>query len=85
MDIGSCRGTLLDRCPQRNALALAFSLAHAIVEISRLASGSEMGEWSSTAIVALGCAGYAWWGWSMAQTARDGRSGLESLLALCGT
>lgn len=38
----------------------------------------------STGIVALACAVYGWWGWSMARVARDGRTGLVSLLVLCG-
>ena len=84
MDNGTGRATLLTRCLQLNALALAFSLSHVIVDISLFASGPELSEWVATGIVAMACAVYGWWGWSMAQVARDGRTGLESLLVLCG-
>jgi hypothetical protein len=84
MDIASQRTTLLARCLQLNVLALAFSLAHVIVDISLFGSGPELSEWMATAIVAVACAVYGWWGWSMARVARDGRTGLESLLVLCG-
>jgi len=84
VDTDSARGTLLTRCLRLNALALAFSLSHTIVDISLFASGPDIGEAVSTAIVAAACAVYAWWGWSMAQAARDGRDGLASLLLLCG-
>ena len=84
MDTSSGRAALLTRCLQLNALALAFSLSHVIVDISLFGSGPGVAEWVSTAIVAVACAVYGWWGWSMAQVARDGRTGLESLLVLCG-
>ncbi len=74
----------LTRCLRLNALALAFSLSHTIVDISLFASGPEMSEAASAAIVAVACAVYGWWGWSMAQAARGSRGGLESLLVLCG-
>ena len=84
MDTSSGRAALLTRCLQLNALALAFSLSHVIVDISLFGSGPGISEWASTAIVAVACAVYGWWGWSLAQVARDGRTGLESLLVLCG-
>ena len=74
----------LTRCLRLNALALAFSLAHTIVDISLFASGPELSEAASTAIVAVACAVYGWWGWSMAQAARGSRAALPSLLLLCG-
>ena len=84
MDTGAMRATLLARCLQLNALALAFSLSHVIVDITLFGSGPGVSEWVSTGVVAVACAVYGWWGWSMAQVARDGRTGLESLLVLCG-
>ena len=74
----------LARCLRLNALALAFSLSHVIVDITLFASGPELGEAAATAIVAVACAVYGWWGWSMAQAALGRRGGLESLLVLCG-
>src|SRR5215212_3178730 len=74
----------LTHCLRLNALALAFSLSHVIVDISLFASGPEMSEAASTAIVAVACAVYGWWGWSMAQAARGSRAALPSLLVLCG-
>jgi hypothetical protein len=41
-------------------------------------------EAASDAIVAVACAVYGWWGWSMAQAARGSRAALPSLLVLCG-
>jgi len=84
MDTSSGRAALLTRCLQLNALALAFSLSHVIVDISLFGSGPGVSEWVSTGVVAVACAVYGWWAWSMAQVARDGRTGLESLLVLCG-
>ena len=84
MDTGVGHALQLTRCLQLNALALAFSLSHVIVDISLFGSGPGISEWVSTAIVAVACAVYGWWGWSLAQVARDGRTGLESLLVLCG-
>ena len=74
----------LTRCLRLNALALAFSLSHTIVDISLFASGPELSEAASTAIVAVACAVYGWWGWSMAQAGRGSRSALPSLLVLSG-
>ncbi len=74
----------LARCLRLNALALAFSLSHTIVDISLFASGPELGEAASAAIVAVACAVYGWWGWSMAQAARGSHAALPSLLILCG-
>jgi hypothetical protein len=74
----------LMRCLRLNALALAFSLSHVIVDISLFASGPELSEAASAAIVAVACAVYGWWGWSMAQAAQGRRSALPSLLVLCG-
>jgi hypothetical protein len=74
----------LTRCLRLNALALAFSLSHVIVDITLFASGPELGEPASDAIVAVACAVYGWWGWSMAQAARGSRPALPSLLVLCG-
>jgi hypothetical protein len=42
------------------------------------------GEAASIAIVAVACAVYGWWSWSMAQAARASRGGLVSLILLCG-
>ncbi len=74
----------LTRCLRLNALALAFSRSHATVDIALFASGPELSEAASTAIVAVASAVYGWWGWSMAQAARGSRAALPSLLLLCG-
>ncbi len=84
MATGAGHALQLTRCLQLNALALAFSLSHVMVDFSLFGSGPELSEWVSTGIVAVACAVYGWWGWSMAQVARDGRTGLVSLLILCG-
>jgi hypothetical protein len=84
METDSGRASPLTRCLQLNALALAFSLSHVIVDISLFASGPGVSEWVGVGCVAVACAVYGWWGWSMAQVARDGRTGLSSLLVLCG-
>ena len=84
MGTGTGYAPQLTRCLQLNALALAFSLSHVIVDISLFASGPEMSEATSAAIVAVACAVYGWWAWSMAQVASDGRTGLTSPLVLCG-
>src|SRR5687768_3492464 len=78
------RDAHLTRCLRLNALALAFSLSHTIVDIALFASGPELSEAASAAIVAVACAVYGWWGWAMAQAAQGRRSALVSLLALCG-
>jgi hypothetical protein len=74
----------LTRCLRLNALALAFSLSHTIVDITLFGSRPQICEAASTAIVAVACGVYGWWGWSMAQAARDVRGGLVSLFVLCG-
>src|SRR3954453_4093804 len=74
----------LTRCLRLNALALAFSLSHVIVDITLFASSSELGEPASDAIVAVACAVYGWWGWSMARAAAGSRAALPSLIALSG-
>jgi hypothetical protein len=84
VDADSSRGTLLTRCLRLNALALAFSLSHTIADIALFAFGPGISEGVSMAIVAAASAIYGWWGWSMAQAARDGRAGQASLLVLCG-
>jgi len=84
MYTGPGHNSQLTRCLRLNALALAFSLSHTIVDISLFASGPELSEAASAAIVAVACAVYGWWGRSMAQAVRDGRTGLESLPVLGG-
>jgi hypothetical protein len=84
MDTGTKQTPQLTRCLRLNALALAFSLSHVIVDITLFGSGAELSQWASTGIVAVACAVYAWWGWSMAQAAANRRSALPSLLALSG-
>ena len=78
------RTPLLTRCLQLNALALAFSLTHVIVDYALVSRAPGTGVWVLAGYLALTGALYGWWGWSLARAAGDGRSGLLSLLALSG-
>ena len=74
----------LTRCLPLNALALAFSLAHTVADYGVIFAMTDFNTWGVAAYLGVSSAVYGWWGWSMAQVARDGRTGLESLLVLCG-
>src|SRR5215207_11574709 len=66
------------------ALALAFSLAHFLVDwhISLFGASSEILSVSQAALVGLVCFLYAWWGVSLAAAALGARAGLLSLATL---
>ena len=84
MEDGLGRGTPLARCLQLNALALAFSLAHTVADYGIIADMTGFNDWAMAGYLGLTSAVYGWWGWSMARAARDRRTALPSLLALCG-
>ncbi len=85
MDTGAGHALHLTRCLQLNALALAFSLAHTVADYGVIFFAvTAPNAWGMAAYLTVSSAVYGWWGWSMAQVARDGRTGLESLLVLCG-
>ncbi len=85
MDTGAGRAALLTRCLQLNALALAFSLAHTVADYGVIFFAvTAPNEWGMAAYLGVASGVYGWWGWSMAQVAGDGRTGLTSLLVLCG-
>src|SRR5690348_2796857 len=77
------RPTLLTRCLQLNALALAFSLSHVIADIAIL-NGDPGGSWWVLYACIIASTVYGWWGWMMAQAAVGSRAALKNLLALCG-
>ena len=77
--------TMLTRCLQLNALALAFSLAHTVADYGIIiVEMVGLNYWFMTVYLSITCAVYAWWGWSMARAAANRRSALSSLLALSG-
>ena len=76
--------SLLARCLLLNALALAFSLAHAMADYYVIFTMAGFNTWGMAAYVGVSSAVYGWWGWSLAQAAAGSRAALPSLLALCG-
>ena len=76
--------SLLARCLLLNALALAFSLAHAMADYYVIFTMAGFNTWGMAAYVGVSSAVYGWWGWSLAQAAAGSRVALPSLLALCG-
>lgn len=75
----------LARCLRLNALALAFSLAHAMADYGIIiVEMVGMNYWFMSVYLSVTCAVYGWWGWSMAQAAANRRDALPSLLALSG-
>ena len=74
----------LTRCLQLNALALAFSLAHAVADYGVIFATTDFNTWGVAAYLGVASAVYGWWGWSMARAARGSRPALSSLLVLCG-
>ena len=75
----------LTRCLRLNALALAFSLAHAVADYGVIFFAvTTANVWGMAAYVGVTSAVYGWWGWSLAQAAAGSRAALPSLLALCG-
>ena len=67
-----------------SALALAFSLAHFLVDwhIGLFGASSESLSGLQAALIGLVCFVYAWWGVSLAAAAQGARAGLLSLATL---
>ena len=84
MEPGIARTSMLARCLRLNALALAFSLAHAMADYGVIFATMDFNTWGVAAYLGVSGAVYGWWGWSMAQAARGSRAALLSLLALSG-
>ena len=59
----------LARCLQLNALALAFSLAHAMADYGIIFAMTGFNTWGMAAYLGMSSAVYGWWGWSMARAA----------------
>ena len=74
----------LARCLQLNALALAFSLAHTVADYGVIFGVPDANDWGMAAYLGVASAVYAWWGWSLARAASDGRTGLRILLVFSG-
>lgn len=84
MEPGIAHTSMIARCLQLNALALAFSLAHAMADYGVIFAATDFNTWGVAAYLVVSGAVYGWWGWSMAQAARGSRGALLSLLALSG-
>ena len=84
MDSTSQATSLLTRCLQLNALALAFSLAHTVGDYGIVAAMPGFNAWAMAGYLGLTGAVYGWWGWSLARGAAGSRAALPSLLALSG-
>ena len=69
----------LTRCLQLNALALAFSLAHAMADYYVIFTMAGFNAWGMAAYIGVSSAVYGWWGWSMARAAAGSRAALPSL------
>ena len=78
------RTTPLTRCLVLNALALAFSLAHLLVDwhIGLFGASSQAVSGSQAALLWLASFLYAGWGLGLAAAARGARAGLLSLVTL---
>ena len=84
MDSTSQQASLLTRCLRLNALALAFSLAHAMADYGIIFGAPDSIDWGIAAYLGVSSAVYGWWGWSLARAAAGSRSGLLNLLPLAG-
>lgn len=65
-----------------NALAIAFSLSHAMLDAVVIATVAGDQPAAELAYITVAAVAYGWWAWSLARLGRDGRSGLVSCLAL---
>ena len=68
---------MLARCLHLNALALAFSLAHTVADYGVIFATTDFNTWGVAAYLGVAGTVYGWWGWSMAQAARQPRRGAE--------